>query len=148
VTTAGGSSTAGVPSRFELGNTVRGQTVVSDITSLAEEQARSCLLTQCITKEVFPYYKFVLLDSELDYGGRLQKRICGKLNVTHDEKGYWENNREKVRTKLTRKRNNVTEAIRKKMTGKSGVKNCGRFNQSILYSNTVLPKQLYIGKII
>jgi hypothetical protein len=148
VTTAGGSSTAGVPSRFELGNTVRGQTVVSDITSLAEEQARSCLLTQCITKEVFPYYKFVLLDSELDYGGRLQKRICGKLNVTHDEKGYWENNREKVRTKLTRKRNNVTEAIRKKMTGKSGVKNCWRFNQSILYSNTVLPKQLYIGKII
>ncbi len=27
-------------------------------------------------------------------------------------------NREKVRTKLTRKRSNVTEAVRKKMTGK------------------------------
>ncbi len=76
--------------------------MVSDITSLAEEQARAYLLTQCITREVFSYYKFILLDGELDYGGRLQKRICGKLNVTHDEKGYWENNREKVRTKLTR----------------------------------------------
>jgi hypothetical protein len=91
---------------------------VSDITSLAEEQARSCLLTRCITKDVFPYYKFILLDSELDYGGRLQRRICKKLNVTQDPSGYWEINREKVRTKLTRKRNNVTEAIRKKMTGK------------------------------
>jgi hypothetical protein len=121
----GGSSSAGVPSRFVLGaTTVRGQTGVSDITSLAEEHACSCLLTQCITKEVFPYYKFVLLNSELDYGGRLQKRICGKLNVTHDEVGYWENNREKVRMKLTRKRNNVTEAIRKKMKGMCGEKNC------------------------
>ena len=72
----------------------------------------------CITREVFPFYKFVLLDSELDYGGRLQKRICSKLSVTHDDRGYWEMNREKVRTKLTRKRNNVMEAVRKKMTGK------------------------------
>jgi hypothetical protein len=106
-----------VPNRFELGTNERGQTVVSDITSLAEEQARSCLLTRCITKDVFPYYKFILLDSELDYGGRLQQRICSKLSVSQDPSGYWEVNREKVRTKLTRKRNNVTEAIRKKMTG-------------------------------
>jgi hypothetical protein len=74
-------------------------------------------LTRCITKEVFPYYKFILLDSELDFGGRLQKRRCAKLCVTHDQTGYWEMNREKVRTKLTRKRNNVTEAVRRKMTG-------------------------------
>jgi hypothetical protein len=149
VVTTGGSTAAGVPSRFVLGQkTVRGQTVVSDITSLAEEQARSCLLSQCITKEVFPYYKFVLLDSELDYGGRLQRRICGKLNVTHDPGGYWENNREKVRTKLTRKRNNVTEAIRKKMTGKCGDKNCWCFNLSFIDSNSVVFNQLYIGKII
>jgi hypothetical protein len=107
-----------VPSRFDVGTNIQGQTVVSDITSLAEEQAKSCLLTRCITREVFPFYKFVLLDSELDYGGRLQKRICSKLSVTHDDRGYWEMNREKVRTKLTRKRNNVTEAVRKKMTGK------------------------------
>jgi hypothetical protein len=106
-----------VPKRFDVATNSRGQTVVSDITSLAEEQARSCLLTRCITKDVFPYYKFILLDSELDYGGRLQKRICGKLSVTHDRASYWEMNREKVRMKLTRKRNNVTEAIRKKMTG-------------------------------
>lgn len=113
----GDSVNTGAPSRFEVGNNGRGQTVVSDITSHAEEQARSSLLTRCITKEVFPYYKFILLDSELDFGGRLQKRICAKLCVTHDQTGYWEMNREKVRTKLTRKRNNVTEAVRRKMTG-------------------------------
>jgi hypothetical protein len=104
---------------FDVVTNSKGQTVVSDITSLAEEQTRSCLLTRCITKDVFPYYKFILLDSELDYGGRLQKRICGKLSVARDQQSsYWEMNREKVRMKLTRKRNNVTEAIRKKMTGK------------------------------
>jgi hypothetical protein len=27
---------------------------------------------------------------------RLQKRICYKLNVKHDPKGYWESNRELV----------------------------------------------------
>jgi hypothetical protein len=106
-----------VSSRFDVSTNNRGQTVVSDITTLAEEQARSCLLTRCITKDIFPFYKFILLDSELDFGGKLQKRICSKLSVTQDQAGYWEMNQEKVRTKLTRKRNNVTEAIRKKMTG-------------------------------
>jgi hypothetical protein len=95
---------------------MREQTVVSNITSLVEEQAKLCLLTCCITKEVFPYYKFILLNSDLDYGGHLQKRVCCKLSVTQDQAGYWEMNREKVCTKLTRKRNNVTEAIHKKMT--------------------------------
>ena len=113
------SGTAGrVPTRFEVGRNARGQTVVSDITSLAEEQVKLCLLTRCITKEVFLYYKFILLDSELDYGNCLQLRICKKLSMSHDQEGYWEMNREKVQKKLTRKRNNVTEAVRKKMTGK------------------------------
>jgi hypothetical protein len=124
--------------------------VVSDITSLAEEQARSCLLTRCITRDVFPYYKFILLDSELDYGGRLQKRICSKLSVTQDPSGYWEMNREMVRTKLTRKRNNVTEAIRKKMTGELSMqpaKMCWNYK---LLSNTdrFLTFKLCIEKII
>ncbi len=44
--------------------------------------------------------------------------ICYKLNVKHDPKGYWGSNREQVRVKLAKKRNNVTEAIRKKMEGK------------------------------
>jgi hypothetical protein len=56
------------------------------------------------------------LDSELDYGGRLQKIICYELNVLHDPEGYWESNREQIRVKLTKK-NNVTKAIRRKMEG-------------------------------
>jgi hypothetical protein len=124
--------------------------VVSDITSLAEEQARSCLLTRCITRDVFPYYKFILLDSELNYGGRLQKRICSKLSVSQDPSGYWEMNREKVRTKLTRKRNNVTEAIRKKMTGTyidATSVNVLKIN-FLIETDRFLPFKLCIEKII
>jgi hypothetical protein len=107
-----------VAKRFAGGPNNNDQTVVvSEIASLEVEEGRSCLLSRCITKDVFPYYKFILLDSELDYGGRLQKRICSKLSIAQDRSSYWEKNREKVRTKLTKKRNNVTEAIQKKMTG-------------------------------
>jgi hypothetical protein len=35
----------------------------------------------------------------------------------HDDRGFWEMNGEKVGTKLTRKQNNVTEAVDQKMTG-------------------------------
>jgi len=117
-TTGGESSlsTSNASKRFEV-NTVQGRTVVSDVSSLAVAQARLCLLTRCVTRHIFPFQKFILLDSELDYGGRLQKRICYKLNVMHDPEGYWESNREQIRVKLTKKRNNVTEAIRRKMEG-------------------------------
>jgi hypothetical protein len=111
-------STSNASKRFEVNTVHGGRTVVSDISSLAEAQARLCLLTRCITRDIFPFQKFILLDSELDYGGRLQKRICYKLNVRQDPVGYWETNREQIRAKLTKKRNNVTEAIRRKMGGK------------------------------
>jgi hypothetical protein len=69
-------------------------------------------------KAHFPYQKFILLDSELDFGGQLQQRICNKLNVKDDPKGYWKSNRELVWVKLAKKRNNVIEAICKTMEGK------------------------------
>lgn len=103
--------------RFDV-QCIQGRTVVSEVSSFGEQSIRLCILTRCITRHVFPYQKFILLDSELDFGGRLQKRICYKLNVLHDAKGYWESQREPVRVKLAKKRNNVTEAIRKKMEGK------------------------------
>lgn len=107
----------GTADRFEV-QTVHGQTVVSEVSSLALEQGNICLLTRCITRNIFPFQKFILLDSELEFGGRLQKRVCNKLNVRHDPQGYWDSNRERVRVKLTKKRNNVTELIRKKMESK------------------------------
>jgi hypothetical protein len=94
-------STSNASKRFEV-NTVNGWTVVSDVSSLAVAQAILCLLTRCVTRHIFPYQKFILLDSELDYGGRLQKRICYKLNVLHDPEGYWESNREQIWVKLTK----------------------------------------------
>ena len=110
-------STQYTASRFEV-QTVQGQTVVSEVSSLAAEQGNICLLTRCITRNIFPFQKSILLDIELEFGGCLQKRVCHKLNVKHDLQGYWDSNRERVRVKLTKKRNNVTELIRKKMESK------------------------------
>jgi hypothetical protein len=112
----GSVSVANTMQRFNV-QTFGGKTVVSDLSSMAQEHAQQCLLTRCITRKVFPYKKFITLDSELDFGGTLQKRICYKLNVRHDPEGYWERNRESVRVKLMKKRNNTTESIRKKMEG-------------------------------
>ena len=83
--------TAGVNAaqRFEV-TTAQGQTIVSEVSSLAVDQGNNCLLTQCITKHIFPFQKFILLDSELDLGGHLQKRVCHKLNVCHGIQGCWE----------------------------------------------------------
>jgi hypothetical protein len=80
-------ATANASLRFEV-NTVQGRTVVSEVSSLVEDQMKLYLLTRCITRHIFPYQKFILLDSELDFGGQLQQRICYKLNVKHDPKGY------------------------------------------------------------
>jgi hypothetical protein len=54
--------------------------------------------SQCLS-----VYFFITLDRELDIGGKLQKRICYKINVRHDPVGYWESNRELVRVKLMKK---------------------------------------------
>jgi hypothetical protein len=53
--------------RFEV-HAVKGKTVVSNIPSLAQEHAKQCLLTWCITHNVFPYNCFITVDSELDFG--------------------------------------------------------------------------------
>jgi hypothetical protein len=50
--TAGDQVPVEVPTRFKVGTNVQGQTMVSNIASLAEEEAKSCLLICCITKVV------------------------------------------------------------------------------------------------
>jgi hypothetical protein len=94
------------------------RTVVSDISPAMSDVAQATMLTECISKEVFPYKKFVTLEAELDYGMTLQKRICYKMNVLQEQDTWWSSRRELVRKKLAKKRNNVQEALRKKIVGK------------------------------
>ena len=75
-------------------------------------------MTECVTKDIFPFKKFVLLERELDYGGRLQKRVTYKLNVEKEKEEWWKDNRELIRKRLTKKRNNVQEAIWQKLMSK------------------------------
>ena len=95
-----------------------GSVVVSDITSVVSDAVKRSILTECVTKEIFPFKKFILLEQELDFGGRLQKRVCYKLNVEQDQNTWWKENKELIRKRLTKKRNNVQEAIRRKLMSK------------------------------
>jgi len=95
-----------------------GSIVVSDITSVVSDAVKRSILTECVTKEIFPFKKFILLEQELDFGGRLQKRVCYKLNVEQDQNTWWKENKELIRKRLTKKRNNVQEAIRRKLMSK------------------------------
>ena len=78
-------------------------TVVSDISPAMSDVAQATMLTECISKEVFPYKKFVTLEAELDYGMTLQKRICYKMNVLQEQDTWWSSRRELVRKKLAKK---------------------------------------------
>ena len=51
----------------------------------------------------------------MNFGERLQKRVCYKLNVEQEQDVWWKENKELIRKRLTKKRNNVQEAIRRKL---------------------------------
>ena len=95
-----------------------GSVVVSDITLVVSDAVKKSILTECVTKEIFPFKKFILLEQELDFGERLQKRVCYKLNVEQDQDAWWKEIKELIRKRLTKKRNNVQEAIRRTFMSK------------------------------
>jgi anion-transporting ArsA/GET3 family ATPase len=66
-------------------HTVKEKRVVSDMSSLAQEHAKQAMSTDMVHySQYFPYSKIIRLESKLDFGGKLQKRICYKLNIRHD----------------------------------------------------------------
>ena len=95
-----------------------GVNMVSDMSSFLSQTAHLSLMTECVSKWVFPYKKFVILEQELEYGQTLQKRVCYKLNVLREQEEWWKENMEIVRKKLGKKRNNVQETIRRKTMSK------------------------------
>ena len=86
-----------------------------------KKKFESAQLTECITKQIYPHKKFIIHDDEMALGSKLQKRVCNKLNVTVNHELWWAENKEAVRKKLGRKRNNVQENTRKKMIGEFNV---------------------------
>ena len=60
-------------------------TVVSNISHVMSDVAHATMLTECVSKEVFPYKKFVILEAKLDYGITLQKIVCYKMNVLQEQ---------------------------------------------------------------
>jgi hypothetical protein len=60
-------------------------TVVSNISHAKSDVAHATMLTECVSKEVFPYKKFVRHEAKLDYGMTLQKRVCYKMNVLQEQ---------------------------------------------------------------
>ena len=77
-------------------------------------------ITCCVNEKVWPFKKFIVHESELDLGSKLQKVVCRGLHIRSDEvESFWNRNRETVRNALTRKRNNTMEAIRNRLKSES-----------------------------
>ena len=100
-----------------------GSSVVVDRFRNIEGDRLTALIGDAVTKGVFPHKKFIQHDSELDFGGKIQVAVCMYLLVEEENaKAYWtEERRELARKKLTKKRNNVSEQVKKTMIGKLNV---------------------------
>lgn len=114
----------GENNRFQLGGVstvtpqgVGGFPVIVDRTPAVNPKVIESMLTQCVNEHVYPKQKFIILDEELAFGGKLQKCVLNKLKVQGSAEEFWRDNKETIRKKLNRKRNNVQEVCRKKMTG-------------------------------
>lgn len=108
----------GESSRFSVGAAMPGgQLVVEDASGTVDSEMWDHMITKCVVNDIYPNKKFVTLDHELDFGGRLQKRVVHKMNIKTEHENFWTKNKESVRKKLARKRNNVQEICRKRMTG-------------------------------
>ena len=95
---------------------VQGNQVIDSSLINNQKEFERTQVTKYVNECVWPYKKFMTKDSELDWGGTMQKRMCHKLGVQNrEDKSLWERNKEWVRQALKRKRNNVMEAMRKNM---------------------------------
>jgi len=83
---------------------------------------RGAMIAKCVVDHIYPKKKFICLEDELAYGARLQKKVFKHFEgVPEGEqlgKELWFGVREQVRKRLARKRNNVQEYVRRKMTSK------------------------------
>ena len=78
--------------------------------------AEKSAITKCIQDSVWPKKKWIIKERELDWGSKLQKCVCSKQKIPESSaKSYWEDNKEEVRRRLIRKRNNVLYELKKKM---------------------------------
>lgn len=106
--------------RYSCTTSVDGSSVVVDSKRSQHYKTMTGLIGEAITSAVFPHKKFIQQDSQLDYGSKIQKAVCKYLNITDaNAEAYWtEERREVARKKLTKKRNNVSEQVKRTMIGK------------------------------
>lgn len=77
------------------------------------------MISNAVSSKIFPYKKFIQWDEELEHGSKVQRALCRELNVSNkNSQEFWRSYKEKTRYKMTRKRNNVLEQLRRAMIGK------------------------------
>lgn len=83
---------------------------------------RDMMVNRAVGDYIYPAKKFILLEEEMAYGGKLQKKVFKNLEGVPKEEtrkeALWDTVKEAVRNKLNRRRNNVQYEMRKKMAGK------------------------------
>lgn len=84
---------------------------VGKIQSLKGEEL---VLREFIYTKLWSKVKFVLCDSELDYKGKLAKKVMRGVSVDEGLRGeYWARNRHKVLKWINQKRNNTIGAVKR-----------------------------------
>jgi len=94
----------GENNRFQLGGVstvtpqgVGGFPVIVDRTPAVNPKVIESMLTQCVNEHVYPKQKFIILDEELAFGGKLQKCVLNKLKVQGSAEEFWRDNKETIR---------------------------------------------------
>ena len=77
-------------------------------------------MSDAIGKHIWPKKKFIQSEEELCFGGRLQKKMCKHMHciAKYDQTRFWEDHKTLFYKKFTRKKNNVSSAIKRKLEGK------------------------------
>jgi hypothetical protein len=106
------------PTRYQAEKSSDGSVIVCDKSEMTQEAVYMAMISDAVSKKIFPYKKFVQWDEELEHGSKVQRAICRELNVTKKNSiEFWRKYKEKTRYKMTKKRNNVLEQLRRAMIG-------------------------------
>lgn len=103
--------------RFQPGSLSDGSVFVMDKGTGDRYKFQQSLMSVTVTNDVFPHKKFIQKEEEMEFGKKLQHAVVKGVGINKDnEKEFWSSVREQVRRTLTKKRNNVMEHIKKKMS--------------------------------
>lgn len=77
------------------------------------------MIGDVVNKNIFEHVKFIVNDEEMAFGSSLQRTVCYLMNLDDQmtQRAFWLKNKDDIRRKLRKKKNNVTNAVCIKLYG-------------------------------